>query len=177
MEHRSAFLQGRVSKPGTLVVLEKKEPGSRDFYLTSGPILTPDGNRTSTYGCFVAELPGVYTFIMDAGHTGEVRARSGLGQPQTTSLTIGAKFKVFKFAPEQLLEANVVVSKRTRVTMDLFPEDLSFLYAADSKERRFGGDPGAGIVLEPGKYRFVFNGSGEGRITLKRSKTVAFVEG
>ncbi len=166
-----------VTKPGALVVLEKKETGSKDFYLTAGPVLTPDGNRTSTYGCFVAEVPGVYTFIMDSSHTGEVRARAGLGQPQTTSLTIGAKFKLFKFAPEQLLEANVVVSKRTRVTMDLFPEGLSFLYAADSKERRFGGDPIEGVVLEPGKYRFAFNGSGEGRITLKKSKVVDFVEG
>jgi hypothetical protein len=158
-----------VTKPGTLVVLETKGPDSKDFYLSSGPILTPDGSRTSAYGCFVAEVPGVYTFFMDSGQTGEVRARSGLGQPQTTALSIGAKFKVFKFAPEQLLEATVVVSKRTRITMDLFPDAVSFLYAADSKERRFGEDPENGLVLEPGRYRFVFNGYGEGRITLKRS--------
>ncbi len=137
----------------------------------SGRLILPDGTKTLVSGAFLATLPGTYSLYLARDPQGSrlVYLRSAVSEIQPTTLSIGAKNRIFTMKWGQRLEATVVLSARTRVGLDEFaspPGSISLVLVADDKERRYvdGGD----LVLPAGRYRFVFIGSGNVRIALKR---------
>lgn len=161
----------RIAVPtvGTRVVLQ-----SRDI-LASGVLVRPDGTRTATNGVFVAAVAGTYQLLtsLDPGGTKSVSARRAPAEVQATTLVLGAKSRIFALTWGQRIEATVVVPARTRIALDAFDErqTVQLLYAANEREQRYAGGPnGAQLVLPKGRYRFVFVGSGDARLALKKLK-------
>jgi hypothetical protein len=141
--------------------------GVRNISVTAAGSMTyPDGSWTPVNGIFVATVAGRYTFSVSAPEGGAFAILRAPGEVQAASLAVGAKFKIYKLESGQRFEATVKVAKKTRIGFDVFGY-VQFLYAADAKERRFTGSEGD-LVLEPGTYRFVFVGSDDVRIALKR---------
>jgi hypothetical protein len=169
-----------VPTAGTRIVLESNKQ------LSGGVLVRPDGIRESTYGVFVAPLAGQYEFwTSETNEFRDIAIRPTVSEVQTATLVYGAKFKLFRLVWGQRLEAKVVLKKQTTMFLDSFVDDsdgiggqFSFLYAADSFERRFGGPEfGGQLTLDPGTYRFVFVGNGLGRITLRKSSVPSPVFG
>jgi hypothetical protein len=138
------------------------------FSLASPTIVFPDGSRTYASGAFVAPVSGVYGFWVTNPSQGPrvFSIRPSPAEVVGGTLSLGAASKQVTVLPGQRFEATVRLSTRTRVGFNLF--NTQFLYAADTKERRFTADGSAGVVLAPGTYRFVFFGGGKGRIALFR---------
>ena len=123
----------------------------------------------------MAAVPGTYQLLtsLDPSVTKAVSARRAPAEVQATTLLIGAKSRIFTLTWGQRIEATVMVPARTRIALDAFDErqTLQLLYAANEREQRYAGGPnGAQLVLPKGRYRFVFIGSGEGRLALKKLK-------
>ncbi len=132
-----------------------------------GSVIYPDGTLETLDGIFFAPSAGKYTFNFPLrdGALPIAILRAPV-EVQPTSLSLGAKFKIYKLVSGQRLEATVKISKRSRIGFDTFGY-VEFLYAADGRERRFVGEDDD-LVLDPGTYRFVFVGSDDVRIALKR---------
>ncbi len=157
---------------GARVVIEAST-GSNYFGLNVVILRRPDGVRVRFPGRAILEIPGTYTaYIPTADRLLDiVRIRSSPPEVVSTTLSLGAPSKVFTLDPEQRLEAQVVLTKATRLTVDSFFENgrATLLYAADRNEQRFfsGTSVEGGVFnLPAGTYRFVFVGIGTGRIRL-----------
>jgi hypothetical protein len=158
-----------VPKAGTRIVLQSNQ------VLSGGLLVRPDGIRESTYGVFVAPLAGQYEFwTSETAEFRNIAVLPAVSEVQSATLVYGAKFELFRLVWGQRLEAKVVLKKRSTVFVETFDSEersngpFRFLYAADSFERRFGGDQ---LTLDPGTYRFVFVGNSLGRITLRKTPT------
>lgn len=128
---------------------------------------------------FVATTTGAYELRVAQNLTSVARSgviRRAPAEVSTTVLKVGAvKSSVFTLVDGTRLEATVLVPQPLKrqepgAAFDLFAVpggSVTFLYAADEKERRFFGDNEA-VLLPPGRYRFVFAGSGAARIRLSR---------
>jgi hypothetical protein len=151
--------------PTTQINFETRTGLKRISVTAAGAMTYPDGSWTAVDGIFVATVAGRYTFTVSASNGGTFAILRAPVEVQATTIGLGAKFKLYKLQSGQRFEATVKVAKRTRIGFDTFGY-VQFLYAADSKERRFAGADD--LVLDPGTYRFVFVGSDDVRIALKR---------
>jgi hypothetical protein len=168
-----ALVRINVTQPGARLAFEEFLTDSRGKQITAeagGTIVRPDGSRTEVFGTFVAPSTGIYSLWVEADGTTprDVRIRRVQSEVQTTTLVIGAKSKIFTLSWGQRLEATIKVSKKTRIGFNTF--NARFLFAADGKERRFGGY--GEVLLKPGTYRLVFVGNGQARIALKKLKLI-----
>ncbi len=166
----AALLRINVGQPGTRLAFEEFLRDSRGKQITAesgGTIVRPDGSRTDVFGTFVAPSTGVYSlWVEPSDQPQDIRVRRAQSEVQTTTLAIGAKSKLFTLSWGQRLEATVKISKKTRIGFDTF--NARFLYAADGKERRYGGY--GDVTLPAGTYRLVFIGNGQARVALKKLK-------
>jgi hypothetical protein len=142
--------------------------GKRTIFVpANGAITYPNATWAPLGGLFVAPATGQYVFTVELNQAEQTVIGFAKAPPevQPAAIAIGAKFKVYKLQISQRLEATVVVKKKTRIGFDTFGY-VRFLYAADNQERRYLGE--SDVVLPPGTYRFVFTGSDEFRIALKK---------
>ena len=136
----------------------------------SGRLVLPDGTIVQINGAFLATLAGAYSLYVPLSEKDprSISLTSSISEVQTTTLSVGAKNRIFAMRWGQRLEATVVLATRTRLAIDAFADtggSIGLALIADEKERRYisTDEP-----LPAGRYRFVFEGSGNVRIALKR---------
>ncbi len=188
----NATLGGRISIPlgGSVGVVRFALSAGNRVQLDelNGVVVEPDGTVRDVGHVYVATAPGTYE--LRVAQTLGTIARSGVirrapAEVSTTALKVGAaKSSVFALVNGTRLEARVVVAnpgkgKVSGVALDLFAAEggsVRFLYAADERERRYGGPGGSDgsdgsdgfVEMPPGTYRFVFVGDGAVRLRLAR---------
>ncbi len=161
------------SAPGARIVTTRRVTVAEDgkSVIRSVPldvkVRAPDGTRVDRNGTFVTRLGGLYTMYVarEAATAVQLEIRRGRDEVQATALSVGAKSKIFQLFWGQRLEAKVTLSARSRLDFDTFG-NVSFLYAADGRERRYPFDESGTVVLPPGTFRFVFVGDEEARIRI-----------
>jgi hypothetical protein len=157
-----------IAKPGSRVVLVSE---SANTSVVSGTLERPDGDRQDFGGAFVAPLAGTYRLRVSLTSAGsqKISLRSAIAEVRTVSLKLGRKPTIFSLQLGQRLEAFVTIPRNTGIEPEVFSvpgADLDFLFAANDREERFDSID----ELPAGRYRLVFVGRGESRITLKPYK-------
>jgi hypothetical protein len=142
-----------------------------DGRLVSGTLERPDGDRQPFAGAFIAPLAGTYQLRLPLinGSGQEISLRTAVAEVQRINLPLSKKPTVLSLKLGQRLEATITVPKNTGIAVDKFSEPgagLDFLFAANEKEERYFSVDG----LPAGRYRLVFVGDGNSRITLRPYK-------
>jgi hypothetical protein len=157
-----------IAKAGTRTVLV-----DGDGDVVSGTLERPDGDRQDFGGAFVAPLAGTYRLRVSLSSTEsqQISVRSALTEVQRINLALSKKPTIVSLKLGQRLEAFISVPRKTRIELDVFSDEktnagIDFLYAANEREERFPYIGG----LPAGRYRLVFVGRGENRITLRPFK-------
>jgi hypothetical protein len=155
-----------IPKAGTRVVIV-----DGNDRLVSGTLERPDGDRQPFSGAFVAPVAGTYQLRvgLSAQSARLILVRTAVAEVQRINLPLSKKPTVLALQLGQRLEATITVPKNRGIAVDKFSEPgagLDFLYAANEKEERFFSIDG----LPAGRYRLVFVGDGNSRITLRPYK-------
>jgi hypothetical protein len=150
---------------GTRVVLVDGEGD-----VVSGTLERPDGDRQDFGGAFVTPIAGTYRLRVPllADTSQSISVLTALAESQRVNLTLSKKPTIVSLKLGQRLEAFITVPKKTRIEVDLFSDEktnagIDFLFAANGQEERFNSIED----LPAGRYRLVFVGRGESRITLR----------
>jgi hypothetical protein len=153
---------------GTRVVLVDGEGD-----VVSGTLERPDGDRQDFGGAFVTPIAGTYRLRVSlrVDKSQAISVRSALAEVQRINLSLSKKPTIVSLKLGQRLEAFISVPKKTGIEAELFSDEktnagIDFLFAANEREERFNSIGS----LPAGKYRLVFVGRGESRITLRPFK-------
>ena len=165
---------------GVAIAVNLPDAGGRylllgpDGVLVSAILEHADGSRSPVAGLFISRSPGGQRLLLGPTQPFTATVVRAPAEVATGTLAVGARQRLFAIASGQRLELSVTIARRPGVRLEIVPTtdaagratgSARLLYVENAKRERVVSD-GDRILVPPGQYRFVFEGSGKVRVTL-----------